>query len=173
MSADALGQSSLGRRLQLGVVILLLALPRAGAAQDGANPELRRVIDAIRPNTLLRIEATGIHTGPLLSRSADSLRLGESEGPKQLAIVDIRTIAESQHNVRHSAIVGGIIGGIGFGAIGLLSGGAVCKTGSDCKTTHLGGLFAGSLLGILGGSLGGAAAGFIQHGWRFLYPPSA
>jgi hypothetical protein len=165
--------ASLGRHVQLGVAMLLLALPRSGAAQDAANPELRRVIDAIRPNTLLRIETSGIHTGPFLSKSADSVVLRESDGPKRLAIVDIRSVAESQHNVRRSAIVGGIIGGIGFGALGLLSGGAVCKTGSDCQTTHLGGLAAGGLLGILGGSLGGAAAGFIQHGWRFLYPPSA
>src|ERR1700716_2618863 len=91
-------------------IVLLLALPRAGVAQDAANPELKRVIDAIHPNTLVRIETSGIHTGPLLSRSADSVILRESDGPKQLAIMDIRTIAESQHNVRHSAIVGGVIG---------------------------------------------------------------
>lgn len=159
------------RHLQLGAAMLLLALPRAGAAQDAANPDLRRAIDAIRPNTLVRIETTGIHIGPLLSKSADSVLLGKSDGPKRLAIVDIRTVAESRRNVKRGAIVGGIIGGIGFGAIGLLSGGAICKT-SDCKTTHLGGLVAGGLLGLIGGSLGGAAAGFMQHGWRFLYPPS-
>ena len=159
------------RHLQLGVAMLLLALPRAGVAQDAVNPDLRRAIDAIPPNTLLRIETTGIHTGPLLSKSADTVLLGESDGPKRLAIADIRTVAESRRNVKRGAIVGGIIGGIGFGAIGLLSGGAICKT-SDCKTTHLGGLVAGGLLGLIGGSLGGAAAGFMQHGWRFLYPPS-
>jgi hypothetical protein len=160
------------RHLQLGAVMLLLALPRAGAAQDATNPDLRRAIDAIRPNTLLRIETTGVHTGRLLSKSADSLLLGESGGSKQLAIVDIRTVAESRRNVRRGAIVGGIIGAIGFGAIGLLSGGAICKTENDCKTTPLGGLAAGGLLGLIGGSLGGAAAGYMQHGWRFLYPPS-
>jgi hypothetical protein len=160
------------RHLHLVAAMMLLALPRASAAQDAANPELRRAIDAIRPNTLLRIETTGIHTGPLVSKSADSVLLRESDGPKQLAIMDIRTVAESRRNVRQSAIVGGIIGGIGFGAIGLLSGGAICKTGDNCKTTHLGGLVAGGLLGLIGGSLGGAAAGFMQHGWRFLYPPS-
>ena len=160
------------RYVQLGAAMLLLALPRAGAAQDAANPELRRVIDAIQPNTLLRIETTGIHTGPLVSKSADSVILGESDGPKRLALVDIRTVAESRRHVRHSAIVGGIAGGIGFGAIGLISGGAVCGSNSDCKTSHLGGLAAGGLLGLIGGSLGGAAVGFMQRGWRFLYPPS-
>lgn len=160
------------RRLQLVVAILLLALPRAGVAQDAANPELKRVIEAIHPNTLVRIETSGIHTGPFVSRSADSVVLRESDGPKQLAIVDIRTIAESQHNVKHSAIVGGVIGAVGFGALGFLSRGAVCSDGSDCKTTRLGGLFAGGLIGVLGGTVGGAAAGFVQHGWRFLYPPS-
>jgi hypothetical protein len=160
------------RHLQLGAAMLLLALPSAGAAQDAANPDLRRAIDAVRPNTLLRIETTGIHTGRLLSKSPDSLLLGGSDGPKQLAIVDIRTVAESRRNVRRGAVVGGIIGGIGFGAIGLLSGGAICKTGDDCKTTRLGGLAAGGLAGLIGGSLGGAAAGYMQHGWRLLYPPS-
>ena len=161
------------RHLQLGAAMLLLALPRTGAAQDAANPELRRVIDAVRPNTLLRIETTGIHTGPLLGKSADSVLLGESGAPTQLAIVDIRTVAESRRHVRQGAIVGGVIGGIGFGAVGLISGGAVCKTNNDCKTTHLGGLVAGGLFGLIGGSLGGAAAGYMQRGWRFLYPPSA
>jgi hypothetical protein len=161
------------RNLHLVAAMLVLALPRASAAQDVANPDLRRALDAIRPNTLLRIETTGIHTGPFISKSADSVLLRESGGPKQLAIVDIRTVAESRHNVRQGAVVGGMIGGIGFGVIGLLAGGAVCKTDNNCKTTHLGGLVAGGLLGLIGGSLGGAAAGFMQNGWRFLYPPSA
>jgi hypothetical protein len=160
------------RRLHLAAAMVLLALPRAGAAQDAASPELSRAVDAIRPNTLLRIETTGIHTGPLLSKSADSVLLGESGGPKQLAIADIRTIAESRRHVRQGAIVGGIIGGIGFGALGLLSGGAVCDSDAPCKTTHLGGLVAGGLLGLIAGSVGGAAAGFMQHGWRFLYQRS-
>ena len=154
--------------------MLVLAVPRASAAQEAANPELQRALDAIRPNTLLRIETTGIHTGPFVSKSADSVLLRESDGSKQLAIVDIRTVAESRHNVKQGALVGGMIGGIGFGVIGLLAGGAVCKTGdNNCKTTHLGGLVAGGVLGLIGGSLGGAAAGFMQQGWRFLYPPSA
>jgi hypothetical protein len=151
--------------------MLLLALPRTGAAQDAANPELRRVIDVIRPNTLLRIETSGIHTGPLLGKSADSVLLGESDGPKRHAIADIRTVAESQHHVRRGAILGGIFGAIGLGALGLIAGGGVCNT-SDCNSTHLGGLAAGGLIGLIGGSVGGAAAGFMQRGWQFLYPPS-
>jgi hypothetical protein len=66
---------------------------------------------------------------------------------------------------RHCAIIGGIIGGLGFGAIGLISGGAVCgSSNSDCKTTHLGGLAAGGVLGLIGGTIGGVAVGLTQRG---------
>ena len=164
--------ASTRRQLRWAAATVLLALPRAAVAQSAANPQLQRVIDAIRPNTLLRIETAGIHTGPLLGKSADSVLLGENDGPQQLAIADIRTIAESHRHTRQGAIVGAIFGGVAFGALGLLSGGAICKT-SDCNTTHLGGLAAGGLLGLIFGSVGGAAAGFMQRGWRFLYPASA
>ena len=150
-------------------VILLLSPLRVARGQNAVNPELRRVVEAIQPNTLLRIETTGIHTGTVLSKSPDSLLLRENAGPIQLGIVDMHSIAESQRHVRRDAIIGGIIGGVGFGAIGLISGGAVCGS-SDCQTTHLGGLAAGGILGIIGGTIGGAAVGATQHGWRFLYP---
>jgi hypothetical protein len=149
--------------------ILLLFLARVGAAQNAATSELRQVIGTIRPNTLLRIETTGVHTGRLASTSSDSLVLREDAGPTQLGIVDIRSIAESQRHIRHDAIMGGIFGGVGFGAIGLITGGAVCGN-SDCQTSHLGGLVAGGVLGLIGGSIGGAAIGLTQRGWRFLYP---
>jgi hypothetical protein len=119
----------------------------------------------------LRIETSGIHTGTLLSKSADSLLLRESAGPIQLGIVDIRSIAESQRHVRRAAIIGGIIGGVGFGAIGFITRGAVCSgNNSDCKSTRLGGFAAGGVLGLIGGTIGGAAVGLTQRGWRFLYP---
>jgi hypothetical protein len=87
----------------------------------------------------------------------------------RLGIADIRSIAQSQRHVRHDAIMGGIFGSVGFGAIGLITGGAVCGN-SDCQTSHLGGLVAGGVLGLIGGSIGGAAIGLTQRGWRFLYP---
>jgi hypothetical protein len=153
-------------------VMLVLSLPPLAGAQTPASPELRRVVNAIRPNTLLRIETTGIHTGALLGKSADSLLLQESAGSIQLGIVDIRSIAESQRHVRRAAIIGGIIGGVGFGVIGLIAGGGVCSSNSNCKTTHLGGFAAGGVLGLIGGTIGGAAVGLSQRGWRFLYPAS-
>jgi hypothetical protein len=149
--------------------ILLLSLAHAAGAQNAPKPELRQVIRTIKPNTLLRIEATGVHTGRLASTSADSLVLREDAGPMQLGIADIRSIAQSQRQVGHDAIMGGIFGSIGFGALGLITGGAVCRS-SDCQTSHLGGLAAGATLGLIGGTIGGAAIGLTQHGWRFLYP---
>jgi hypothetical protein len=132
---------------------------------------VRQVINGIKPNTLLRIETSGIHTGTFLSSSADSLLLREITGSVQLGIRDIRGIAQSQRYVIRDAVMGGIIGGIGFGAIGLITGGSVCGSGNiDCKDTHLGGLAAGGLLGLVGGTIGGAAIGLTQRGWRFIYP---
>jgi hypothetical protein len=151
--------------------MLMLSLTRVAGAQNAANPELRQVINGIKPNTLVRIETSGIHTGTVLSSSADSLLLRESTRSIQLGIADIRSIAQLQRHVRRDAVMGGIFGGIGFGAIGLITRGAVCGSGNtDCKSTHLGGLAAGAVLGLIGGTIGGAAIGLTQRGWRFLYP---
>jgi hypothetical protein len=154
-------------------LMFLLPLPLVAGAQTAATPELRQVISALRPNALLRVETAGIHTGTLISKSADSLVLRESGRPIQLGIADIRSIAESQRHVRRAAIVGGVLGAVGFGAIGFIARGAVCsRSDTGCKSTRLGGLAAGGVLGLIGGTIGGAAVGLTQRGWRFLYPAS-
>jgi hypothetical protein len=117
----------------------------------------------------VRIETRGVHVGRYRRAGADSLTLDESDGPRPVALRDIRTIARAVPQYGKGAAMGATTGGALFGLLGLTLGNAFCDA-ADCRQERVSAVVASTVAGAAIGGLVGLGIGAFTHGWKRVYP---
>ncbi len=153
-------------------VVMACVLPVAAAhGQDAsvtADPQLSTALGALRPQSRVRIITQGVHIGDFRAFDADSVRIDQREGVRLVALRDIRTVSRGIRQTGRGAVIGGIAGGLLFGAMAYGLSTAFCDS-SNCGDGRAAAALYGAALGAGSGALVGAGIGALVPGWRTVY----
>ena len=154
----------------VAAALLLLTLPRLGAAQDaGPNTELSAAMQALRPGHLVRISANGVRDSGRVALTSSNQLAFRHRYSDVVPASSIDSLWVYKSNAGSGALIGAVVVGAASAFLGYAMSGMALDyepSGAD----KLGGVAAyGVVGGLLGGLFGGAIGSVLSH-WSLVSP---